>query len=181
MRTAVIDADAAGDSQITKNRLYDLQRYVTAHMNTDMGKGVYLESTYKRDAQAAYAAASSDSNPNGNIYKKAQEVCAPKFTSYSTAYLQCTISELNKYPSASNLVSSVNLPNPNLYLHSFASPLWSPDFAGWSVLICIAIFTIIVVRLTTVGVLRLLLKHRYKSIYPLTSGSPPCNLTLVYY
>jgi len=42
-RTAVLNADAVGDNEITQNRLYDLQRYVTSHMNTDMNKGVYLE------------------------------------------------------------------------------------------------------------------------------------------
>ena len=163
-RTAVLDADAAGDSQVTQDRMYDLQRYVSSHMNTDMGKGVYLDSTYKRDAQAAYSAASSDSNPNGNIYKKAQEVCAPRFSSYSTAYLQCTMAELQKYPASSNLISSVNLPDPKMYLHAFVSPLWSPDFAGWSVVICIAIFTMIITRIIGVGILRILLKRHSDNI-----------------
>jgi hypothetical protein len=163
-RTAVTDADSAGDSQITKNRLYDLQTYVASHMNTDMGKGVYLESSYRRDVQTAYTLAARDINPNGNIYKKAQEVCAPKFTGYSYAYLQCTTNELAKYPASDNLISSINLPQPEMYLHDFVSPLWSPDFAGWSVLVCIAIFTMIIVRITSVGILKLLLKHHYKSI-----------------
>ena len=163
-RTAVVDADAAGNNQATLNRLYDLQRYVTSHMNTDMGKGVYLESTYKRDTQAAYTKASNDSNPNGNIYKKAQDICAPRFTSYSYAYLQCTLSELSKYPASSNLISSVNLPQANMYLHVYISPIWSPDFAGWSVLICIAILTMIIARLISVGILKLLLKRHYQSI-----------------
>lgn len=165
-RTATVDADSADNfnNQVISDRLYDLQKYVTLHMNTDMGKGVYLEASYKRDVQAAYAVASNDSNPNGNIYKKAQEVCAPRFTSYSNAYLQCTISELNKYPSSSNLISSANLPQPYLYLHAFISPLWSPDFAGWSVLICIAIFTMIIIRMTSVGILKLLLRHHYRDI-----------------
>ena len=95
-RSAVIAADDAGDTNITASRLYDLQRYVSAHMNTDMGNGVYLEGSYKRDLQAAQDKAAQDSNPNGNIYKKAQEVCAPQFTRYTYAYLQCTIGELAK-------------------------------------------------------------------------------------
>jgi hypothetical protein len=163
-RTAVVDADNVGDNSAIQNSLYDLQRYVTSHMNTDMGKGVYLEATYKRDVQAAYTAASDDNNPNGNIYKKAQDVCAPKFTSYSYAYLQCTLNELSKYPASSNLISSVNLPQANMYLHVFVSPLWSPDFAGWSVLVCIAILTMIIARLIGVGILKLLLRNHYKSI-----------------
>ena len=73
-RGAVSAADEVGNEEVTINRLYDLQRYVTSHMNTDMGKGIYLQSSYKRDVQKAYDNASGDESPNGNIYKKAQEV-----------------------------------------------------------------------------------------------------------
>lgn len=163
-RTAVVIADNVGDEKVTQNRLYDLQRYVSAHMNTDMGKGVYLEASYKRAVQAVYASAGSESNPNGNIYKKAQEVCAPKFTHYSYAYLQCTIDELAKYPSSNTLIDAVKLPPADMYLHSYSSPLWSPDFAGWSILICVVILIMIIVRLTSVAILRILLSRHYKSI-----------------
>lgn len=162
-RTAVLTADEVGDSEATINRLYDLQRYVSAHMNTDMGKGLYLETSYKRDVQSAYDKASQDSNPNGNIYKKAQEVCAPQFTRYSYAYLQCTTGELAKYPAASNLVNAVQLPRADTYLHVFVSPLWSPDFAGWSVAVCLVIALMIAVRLLGLAVLRIILHQHYKS------------------
>ena len=163
-RAAVVSADDAGDKNATVNRLYDLQRYVSAHMNTDLGKGVYLESSYKRDYQAAIDAAANDSNPNGNIYKKAQEVCAPQFTRYSYAYLQCTTGELAKYPAASNPASAVQKPALSTYLHSFVSPLWSPDFAGWSVLVSLILAVMILVRLVAMGVLRAILHRHYKSI-----------------
>lgn len=162
-RTAVLSADDAGDSDATVNRLYDLQRYVSAHMNTDMGKGVYLDASYKRDVQAAYDRASADSNPNGNIYKKAQDVCAPKFTHWSAAYVQCTTSELAKYPAASELVNAVSLPRADNYLHVFASPLWSPDFAGWSVLVCVALLLMIIARFVSLIILRIILHYHYKS------------------
>lgn len=162
-RVAVINADSIGDDEITQIRLYDLQRYVSAHMNTNMGKGVYLEAAYNRDYNALLEKVSNDSNSNGNIYKKAQEVCAPQFGVYSSAYLQCTLNELAKYPASSNLISSVNL-SPNAYLHAFVSPLWSSDFAGWSLLVCVVILIMIIVRLISVGVLKLLLNQHYKSI-----------------
>ena len=163
-RAAVVNADTTGNDEVTKSRLVDLQNYVSAHMNTDMGKGVYLEASYKKDVKSIYDAASNDYNPNGNIYRKAQDVCAPKFTTWSTAYIQCTVNELAKYPASSNLIDSVELPDPNIYLHVFASPLWSPDFAGWSVLMSAAILTMIIARLTSVGLLKMMLKFRYKSI-----------------
>lgn len=155
-REAVISADKQGDEEVIVNRLYDLQRYVSSHMNTDLGKGVYLEYSYKRDVQEAYDKASV----TGNIYKKAQEVCAPKYSSWSYAYIQCTIDELQKYPSANEL----KLPVADSYLHSFTSPVWSPDFAGFSVLICVVILMMILLRITSVIILKILLKKHYKSI-----------------
>jgi hypothetical protein len=162
-RSAVLAADDAGTGDATINRLYDLQRYVSAHMNTDMGKGLYLEASYKRDIQKADDAAAADLNNNGNIYKKAQDICAPKFTRYSTAYLQCTLGELGKYPAAGDLISSVNYPKPDSYLHVFVSPLWSPDFAGWSVLLCVALILMIVARLVSLLILRIILHRHYKT------------------
>lgn len=162
-RGAVTSADEIGNVDTTVNRLYDLQRYVSAHMNTDMGKGLYLEASYKRDVQAAYDKVSSDSNPNGNIYKKAQETCAPRFSRWSIAYVQCTTSELAKYPSADSLSSDVKLPLADTYLHVFISPAWSPDFAGWSVLISAVIGLMIIVRLLSLLTLRLILRYHYKN------------------
>ncbi len=161
-RDAVLSADEAGNDETTTTRLYDLQRYVSAHMNTDLGKGIYLESSYNRDKQALLDKASADNNPNGNIYKKAQDVCAPQFSRYSAAYVACTTSELAKYPAANDLSEAVKL-SPDLYLHVFSSPLWSPDFAGWSVLVCIVLMLMILVRLISVIVLRIILHHHYKN------------------
>lgn len=163
-RTAVLAADEAGEPEIIQNRLYDLQRYVADHMNTDLDKGVYLETSYKKAVQTAYESATNDNNPNGNIYKKAQQVCAPQFTHWSLEYIHCTTGELAKYPAANTLVDSIQLPNANTYKYDFVSPLWSPDFAGWSVLLCVVILLMIFVRLTSVALLKIMVRHRYKSI-----------------
>jgi hypothetical protein len=163
-RDAVLSADKHGDEQVLIQRLYDLQRHVSAHMNTDLGRGVYLESSYARDLQDWQSSQYGDGNPNGNIYKKAQEVCAPRFRSYSAAYLQCTTSELAKYPAAADPATDTSKPRQEAYIHAFSSPLWSPDFAGWSVLLFILILGLIVVRFASLGVLALLLRKHYKSI-----------------
>lgn len=160
-RKAVIAADADGNAAMIQGRLYDLQRYVSSHMNANMGT-IYLESQYKRDSQRIIDQAGGDDNPNGNIYKKAQETCAPRFSSYSQAYLQCTMNYLAQYSPADNPTSTVALPKADLYRHSFASPVWSPDFAGWSVLACVVILLMIIARLIGLGVLRLMLKTRHR-------------------
>ena len=163
-RAAVITADTAGNQDDIIRTLSDLQQYVTAHMNTDLGRGVYLESSYNHDYQAWQATAYGDSNPNGNIYKKAQDVCAPKFTHYSTAYLQCTTSELAKYPAAADPGKGTGAPQVDSYVHDYVSPVWSPDFAGWSLVVCAVLALMIIARLVSVGILRLLLRRHYKSV-----------------
>lgn len=163
-REAVISADKEGDEEATINRLYDLQRYVSSHMNTDLGRGVYLESGYNRDLQQWQQNQFGDGNPNGNIYKKAQEVCAPQFSNYSFAYLQCTTNELAKYPSAADPASETSKPRQEAYIHGFSTPLWSPDFAGLSTLVFGVILLLIIVRLTSLAVLQLMLRRRYKRI-----------------
>jgi len=163
-REAVITADKEGNEEVLINRLYDLQRYVAAHMNTDLGRGVYLEQSYSRDVQVWQETKYGDANPNGNIYKKAQEACAPRFSSYSYAYLQCTTNELAKYPAASNPASDTTKPRQEAYIHSFASPVWSPDFAGWATLAFGVILLLIIIRVISLGVLQMMLRRHYKRI-----------------
>lgn len=159
-RDAVLQADKVGDPVAIQARLYDLQRYVTAHMNADMGS-IYLENQYKHDSQTAIDTASGATNPNGNIFKKAQQVCAPRYSGlghYSLPYQQCVIDQLNQYPSATTLQDSLQLPKAEAYRFSYISPLWSPDFAGFSVLICLLIVAMIVARFLGLLILRLILK-----------------------
>lgn len=163
-RDAVISADKEGNEEDIINRLYDLQRYVTTHMNTDLGRGVYLEESYNRQLQTWQENSYGDSNPNGNIYKKAQEVCAPQFSRYSRAYLQCTTNELAKYPAASGPATDTSKPRQESYIHTFAAPIWSPDFAGWATLLFVIILLLIVIRLISLGVLQLMLRRHYKRI-----------------
>jgi hypothetical protein len=162
-RDAVLAADKVGDGAAIESRLYDLQRYVAAHMNSETGP-FYLEQQYRRDAQKAVDAASNDDNPNGNINVKAEAACKPRYTVWSPAYVQCFTDELAKFPPSPDPAQNVNLPSTNLYRHEFADPLWSPDFAGWSVVVGVVILLMIITRLVSLGVLRLLLKHHYRGI-----------------
>lgn len=163
-RNAVIAADKTGDEQVTIQRLYDLQRYVSSRMNTDLGRGIYLEDSFNRDLEQWQATQFGDQNPNGNIYKKAQDVCAPRFSGYSAAYLQCTTDELAKYPAANELANGSGKPRQETYIHSFASPVWSPDFAGWSLVVCAVLILMIIIRFIGLLLLSLLLRRQYRSL-----------------
>jgi hypothetical protein len=163
-RDAVLAADKDGNIETIQSRLWDLQRYSAMHMNSETGP-FYLEQQYRRDAQKAVDTASkSDNNPNGNINVKAEAVCRPQYAVWSPAYVQCFTDELAKYPPSPDPTQNVNLPNPSLYRQNFISPSWSPDFAGWTVAICIIIILMVAARLVSIGILRLLLKKHYRGI-----------------
>jgi len=162
-RAAVLAADKAGSESDIQNRLYELQRYSSTHMNADTGP-FYLENEYRRESQRRVDAAKTYVNPNGNIYAKAEAVCKPQFTVWSEAYVQCFAAQLAKYPASPNPAANVKLPDVSLYRHSYDSPLWTAGFSGWSFLVCVALLVMIIARLISIGVLRLLLKQHYRGI-----------------
>lgn len=162
-RDAVLAADKSGDSQATQNRLYDLQRYVSSHMNTETGP-FYLEGQYRRNAQQMVDAAKENNTSGPNINAIAESICRPQYTVWSPAYVQCFADELAKFPPSEDPVQNVKLPSTELYRYSFVGPLWSADFAGWSVAICGAIILMIVARLVGLLILQLLLKRHYRDI-----------------
>ena len=162
-RKAVIAADETGDASMVTNRLYDLQRYAASHMNANTG-GFYLEHQYKRDVEKIVAEASVVSNPNSNINAQVDAICKSRYSSYSQDWVQCFADELARFPAAPDPASQVNLPNADLYRYSFLSPRWSPDFAGWSLALSAAIALMIVARLLSLAILRLMLKKHYRGI-----------------
>ena len=160
-RNAVSAADKAGDAQQLTERLAELQRYSSTHMNASSGV-IYLQHQYDRDAQAAIEEASNSSSESASANSHAEEVCHPQYSGWSTAYMQCFLEELAKYPTSETLAEP-QLPNTELYRYEYASPLWTPDFAGWSSLVVVLIFLVIIIRLISLVILRILLRHRYRS------------------
>ncbi len=161
-RNAVTAADKSGNVEDISTRIYDLQRYSAAHMNADSGT-FYLQEQYNRDAQRALADTANLSAASAQANAEAEAVCHPQFHGWSTAYMQCFLAELAKRPGADKLPEP-KLPDPALYRYSFVSPLWSPDFAGWSVLVCLMIILMIIGRLLSLMILRLLLRRHYQAV-----------------
>lgn len=160
-RDAVLAADKSGNQSDITNRMLDLQQYSASHMNSKTGP-FYLEQQYRRDAQKIVDAAKGDNNLYGNINVKAEAVCKPQYTKWSPAYVQCFTDELAKYPPSPDPSQNVKLPSTALYRYDFTSPLWSPDFAGWSSLVFVTIALVIVGRLLGLAILHLILKFRYR-------------------
>lgn len=167
-REAVLKADKAGDVAAARKSLVELQSYVAGHMNTSLGpNGVQLATIYNRDLEAALSQASDGSNPQSAVYQQASVECRAKWQggveSFRNDYVQCVIARVSSLTPDQGQ-STLTKPNPALYTFNYASPLWTPDLAGFSVLFCLIILLIILIRIVTKIVLRMLLKHRFKSI-----------------
>lgn len=164
-RNQVEKADKVGNTEQTRAALVELQRYVSAHMNTDLGEGVLLPETFKRDYDAALSAAASSRNENSDVYQQASVECREKFQggtdSFRNDYVACVANAVSSLPEAQQ--KSVLLPSPASYRYNFASPLISLDAAGFFVLVCLFLTSVIIFRLATLQLLKLLLKRRVKN------------------
>ena len=169
LRDAVLAADEEENEETVAKALNDLRDFVISNIviNVVDDNGVqritfgtgpfYLEHTYIRAANQALAEAEnqlvSDANPNGNVYAMASETCkaqaiANGWTWDNPNYINCMVSEIQKYPAASEINDSIkaSLPSTELYRREFASPVWAPSIAGIFILLTIIIIIIIVIR-----------------------------------
>lgn len=163
-RHAVEAADKSGDVDAIRARIVDLQRYSAAHMNANTGV-FYLQGQYNRDVEKQASEASGAGSEKAlEIRRAADAVCKPQFSGWSPAYVRCYVDELNKHPADEITSANLQLPNSAQYRYGFVSPVWSPDFAGWSVVICILLLLMIVARAIGVAVLHILVKRRYREL-----------------
>jgi len=166
-RTAVINADEKGDKEVLRTRIVELQSYISSHMNTSLAGGLYLAKTYERDRDAALAAAASATNPSSAVYQQASIECRARFqggvASFRNDYVQCVVEKVGSLAPQTDPTAGLKLPKADAYRINFASPLWTPDIAGFSVLICALLILAIIVRTTSVIILRLLLRKHYRN------------------
>lgn len=177
LRDAVLAADAAENDEEISQTLDTLKNFVFSNIvinvvddngrqEVSFGTGpFYLENQYIRAAnkalEEAEASIVSDSNPNGNIYQMASEVCQPQAIangwSWNDAnYINCMVGEIQKYPAADELNNTIaaSLPSTELYRKNYASPIWAPTFTGWMILFTILIIVVIFIR----GIIWILLR-----------------------
>ncbi len=126
----------------------------------------YLEHQYLRAARHALEKAekslTSDNNPNGNIYGEAGAICKAAalengWTWDNVNFINCMMTEINKYPSAAEIQDTIiaKLPSTELYRHNYASPIWAPTLTGFMLLSTAAIIIVIIIRFIIYIVLRL--------------------------
>lgn len=162
-RTAVLQADERNDTDALANNLFALQRWSAAHMNasTDV---FYLEKSYERDVKRITKSSQKTDIKTAETVKKADEACKQQYGGWSQAYVQCFVNEQEKLIKGGTKLEVPELPNPSLYRQEFTSPDWSPDFAGWSLVLCGVISLMIVFRLLSLVLLKAMLRKHYTSI-----------------
>lgn len=135
LRNQLYQVDQSGGD--VQKALQNLQSYVTSHMNTDLTSGpnavyppIQLQGTYSRLLQAQAAQLQQQ---NGQIYTDAQHYCEKQDP--------VDFSGHNRVPCIEQYVQShgikiASIPD-SLYKFDFISPRWSPDLAGWSLVLTV--------------------------------------------
>lgn len=146
LRSAVYAADKSGGD--IKAALNSLRSYVNGHMNTSLATpdGVYPPIQLKYTYDRLVTAESSRVNAiNTQVYTQAQHYCEQQDS--------VDFSGHNRVPCITQYVSShgaKSTPIPDsLYKFSFASPQWSPDLAGWTLVFAVLSLVLFVISWLT--------------------------------
>lgn len=133
LRDVVYEADKNGGDVSTA--LNNLRRYVHGHMNTDLSSGgnaikppIQLKYTYERLQAAEQQRVNAI---NSQVYSAAQAYCEQQNPAGFSG--RTRVPCIEDYVTR-NGVKAKAIP-PSLYQFDFISPSWSPDLAGWSLVV----------------------------------------------
>jgi hypothetical protein len=138
LKQAVFVADEQ-DGDI-ETALFDLREYVYAHMNTNISSGdnpikppIQLKYEYERLVAKEKA---KTEIANDKVYTDAQTYCEQKIpTGFSgRVRIECIQSYVDA--NGQKVAQADSIPEA-AYKFDFASPSWSPDLAGWSLVLAI--------------------------------------------
>lgn len=151
LRQAVYDADKSGKD--LEPALRNLREHVYGHMNTSLSSGanavyppIQLKYTYERLSKAEVdkekAAQANASAQGGAVYTDAQKYCEKTIPNGVSGKfrLDCIQKYVKEHPADTSSVVAPTIKSipKNLYQFDFVSPWWSPDMAGWSMLVSVA-------------------------------------------
>lgn len=137
--------------------LKDLRQYVYSHMNTDLAAGdnairppIQLKYRYERLVEAERA---RNGGGSGDIYGEAQGFCEQTQPSGFSGRnrIECIRQYVDENGGAD--AEDVSIPD-DLYKFDFASPRWSPDLAGWSLVLGSLFLVIFILRFIADYVIR---------------------------
>lgn len=136
--------------------LNQLRAYVYGHMNTNLSTGtsvkppIQLPYTYDRLVSAAQQAAN-----NSGLYTQAENYCQALIPASVSISGRGRISCVQDYIMSHGGKQAASVP-ASLYEFDFVSPSWSPDLAGFSLLVTItaALVTVAVMLNNHLGLVR---------------------------
>jgi hypothetical protein len=143
LRDKVIQADQADED--VEAALHSLRQYVYSHMNTNLstGNGIYppIQLKYRYERLVA-AEKQRVSDENAKIYNDAQNYCEARFPTglSGSGRIPCIQQYIDSHG-----VKEQAIPD-GLYKFDFASPAWSPDLAGWSIVIAVVLGILTIAR-----------------------------------
>lgn len=145
LREAVFVADEKGEG--VEGALNDLRSYVYGHMNTDLSSGptsikppIQLKYTYERLTEAEDEKVAQK---NQEVTAQATTVCEAR---HPAGQIQQRARCVQAYITNNTVQRSAEKVPKELYQFDFVSPRWSPDFAGFSVVITVLLFILLIMR-----------------------------------
>ncbi|HSX16322.1 MAG TPA: hypothetical protein VLF40_06025 [Candidatus Saccharimonadales bacterium] len=130
LRDDVYAADLSNGD--VEGALRSLRQYIYGHMNTSLSSGpnavhppIQLKYTYERLQQAQQSVLGQG---NSSLYQQAQDACEAQ-TAIGSEVIAC----IQKYAADHGAQLAV-IPD-SLYKFDFTSAKWSPDLAGWSLVL----------------------------------------------
>lgn len=139
---AVLQADKNNEG--IEEAINELGDYVLNHMNADLPRPIQLEHSYNRAVDKAYEL-ELKSLRSGSLLDEARAVCAQLGVVVS-AGPQCIQDYLDKNWTPDRGTLAPDLPDVSLFTYQFVAPTWSPDLAGWSMVIVIVLLLAIIAR-----------------------------------
>lgn len=162
LRDEVLKVDQAnGDIEAA---LRKLRGYIYGHMNTNLASStsvyppIQLKYRYERLVQAEKERVGA-ANSN-TVYNDAQTYCeqTQPASFFGAGRLGCIQNYIDSHPAS----TETEKPIPDsLYKFDFASPTWSPDLAGWSLVLSGFFFVLFMIRFGLELWLRSQLKHHF--------------------
>ena len=153
LRNNVLAADQAGGD--TDAALRALGDHIVNHMNTGLNQPLELVYSFNRDVEKARAAAEAQSN--SKIYRRAQDTCEIA-TIPLTARAQCIQDFILDNAAPGENPEPLKLPSKDFYIYDWAEPTWSPDLAGFSLLISALLVLALAARLAAGAIIKRILK-----------------------
>lgn len=145
LRKAVFTADKEGEG--VNEALTELRKYVYAHMNTDLSSGgvsikppIQLKYTYERLIEGEKQRVAAH---NKKVTSEAPEICEAQ---HPAGQIRARAACVDTYIEKNTITANDTVPK-ELYQFDFASPAWSPDFAGYALLATLALLALLIARL----------------------------------